>query len=238
VNRINRNFAQLLLAYKRGNIAMQKGLMRQFHRIGLSIVRSKGWFHPDEIDGWNSAINLTIAQQLARFAGWKPIEVLMGIGANRFAYLYRAIENGLTDEVRRLFRRSREVSTPLEEEPFASLVGARINLDRNIQCQQLVKLVDEALEGVVGNCPFEAILRKLREWVSQPEHIPEDTRVEMVRFLSANLHVSLQQARTYMRNFADFASRDERLQRLIAALRASVREHDQQEKARVEARAD
>jgi hypothetical protein len=47
-----------------------------------------------------------------------------------------------------------------------------------------------------------------------------------VRRLSANLGVSLQQARTYTRRFKSFAQHNERVQNLITAFRAAVRDDD------------
>src|ERR1700730_13845255 len=185
VNRINRNFARLLLACKRGNIILQNGLVRQFHRIGLSIAHKKGWFHPDGPEGWLGVINLTLAKQLSRGAEWTPFTVFKHMKKNKFAYLYRAIQNGLVDELRRLIHSSREVTIPLDEEPFASLVAERINPDREIHRPQLLRLVDSALEDVIDNPPFEAILREVRDWVADPQLMPGDARAALGRRLSA-----------------------------------------------------
>jgi hypothetical protein len=146
----------------------------------LSIAHRKGWFHPDGPEGWLGVINLTLAKQLRRCAEWTPFTVFKQMKRNRFAYLYRAIQNGLVDEVRRLIHSSREVTVPLDEEPFASLVAVRINPDREIHRQQLLRLVDSALEDVIDNPPFEVILQQMRDWVADPELMPGDVRAELI----------------------------------------------------------
>jgi hypothetical protein len=232
VNRINRNFGRLILASKQANVAAQQRLMRQFHRVGLSIVHTKGWFHQEGIDGWLGVIDLAVAKQLGAYAGWSPWVIFKSIKGNRFAYLYQAIKNEIIDEIRRLARRSMELILSPDDETFELLASVRIDADREIHRQQLLRLVDLALEGVAGNLPFESILRRVRDWLGDPDQIPAEspaTHAALVQHLSTSLDVSPQQARTYVRRFRAFAQHDEHVQNLMAALRSAGRDHARQD---------
>lgn len=205
-NKTNHYFGLLKLGQHFGIVELQQKAWGKLKRILLAIPYKKGWFHPEGRDAWLDVVNLTVTQLLNQYGSLDASSTLKGMAEKSFRGVYKRVTARLTDEVRRLIGKPKEIG-------FAD-VGVRGSApDQGLHRLAVIRLVGE-VASEYGEKEVE-ILRKVQDLLEHPDQIPDnprEIRAEFVRDLAQNRDVSKQQARRDLREFEELIEADETLQ--------------------------
>lgn len=218
-NRINFNFGLLKLGHDLGDLQLQQDALAQLRGTLIAIPYRKGWFHPSEgRDGWIGIINRAVAEQVHKHADLGLPETLERMCENGFAYIHGAVEDRLTDEVRRLARRPREI----QADNNYAFNDAPVNHDDRLQRDAIIRLA-RALADSNDCATVQNVLRIVEELLANPELLGKlsarQIRALAVNELAESRGVSKQQARAYVREFEGLAHTEESVRQLAEEIR-------------------
>jgi len=219
-NKINFNFGLLKLGHDLRDLKTQNSAFGHLIGILLSIPRKKDWFHPEEQEGWVDVIHTALAEQLGKLVKVDPASTLEWMIENQFATVYKAVEDRLTDEVRRLALRPREVSLGHPQNvtaAFESIPAPPVNAGESLQRLAVIKLVKQLSSRYKKKGGRES-LEEVAKFLEEPDEIRDgserEIRTRFVKNVALKRGVSQEQARKNVRNFKDLAQKDEAIQNL------------------------
>jgi hypothetical protein len=219
-NKINVNFGLLKLGHDLGDLENRDKALGHLVGILLSIPRKKGWFHVEAQEGWIDVIYVALAEQLGKLVKVDPASTLEWMMDNQFAVIYEAVEDRLTDEVRRLALRPREVSLGHPHNvtlAFESVPAPSVNARENLQRLAVIKLVKQ-LSGRYKKKGTPEILEEVVKFLEEPDETRDGTlreiRARFVKNVALKRGISQEQARKNVRNFENLAQKDEAIQHL------------------------
>jgi hypothetical protein len=198
-NGVNRNFGLLKLAHDLNNPQGADKAFKELRQIARSIPRKQGaiWRHPDELAGFDSKTNLVLARELADIRDMTPITVLAQTLDNKFAFIYRALQNAFCDDIRNACRRPEgqpQVDAANVADPTKT-PGITGNLDG------VVELVDRAKTDF-KSLGTVAVLNELKLLLADRDSLIDmDARqigAELVRRVAQKQGVTERQARNYL----------------------------------------
>jgi hypothetical protein len=199
-NKVNAYFGLLLLAHRKGDIEGQNNPIGQLRGIFLSIPDRKNWSTKDR-DTWIGAIDEALREQCKKFADSDARGIFLKMAQGGFGYVYKAVENKLTDELRGMIRSGRE--TPQPSQFFRRFRGPSVDPDRELQSLGTLRLIE--LKRKNANEPIAGVLGAIGNLLRQLEHIGDKTvsqvRELLLKEIVAEREVSLQQARKDHKRF-------------------------------------
>jgi hypothetical protein len=218
-NKTNWNLGEFLLAIRDGALDPNKYHLRFFHSIGLSIAHLSHWFHVEGWNGWRSVVNMALVEQIQRFRNASREEIRQLRAENRLKFFYPAIRNREIDEIRKLGRYSSEIPLDLEI-PAHVPVDVRPHPNANLQREDVLAVIERAKSDFPDDEAICEILSQVQAILLDPDAIDMDNcRAEIVRRIADRRRVTLQQARTDLRRFTDYAAEHEPIRRIVRQLK-------------------
>jgi hypothetical protein len=174
-NGVNRNFGLLKIAHDSGDMDTQQMTIGVLYRVGCTIARKNGWFHPEQNDGWKGIVDMAVAKELDKLRNVDTVSTLEMMADNKFAVFWNVLHADVIDEIRRLGRQPKTKSIEGFPDEDAVFLSHRSNPEEEETRQSAIRLLrDRAAESqkkygvfleLAADCladPPDGVVTKLR----------------------------------------------------------------------------
>lgn len=197
-NGVNRNFGLLKIAHDLDNPAGVENAFKELRRIARSIPSKQGtfWRHPDKRGGFDSTTNLVLARELADIRDVAPMTALAQTLDNKFAFIYKALQNAFCDDIRRACRRP-EGQPSVDADNVEALNRTP---ESDIERRETAKII-EAAKAESKYPGIIALLDEVKERLADRDSLIDmnvrQIGAALVRNVAQRLGVTVRQARNY-----------------------------------------
>jgi hypothetical protein len=213
-NGVNRNFGLLKIAHDSGDMDTQQMTMGVLYRVGCTIARKNGWFHPEQNDGWKGIVDMAVAKELDKLRNMDTVSTLEMMADNKFAMFWNVLQADITDETRRLVRQPKTKSIEGFPEEDAVFLSHRSNPEEQETRQSAIRLLRNRAGGYREK--YGVFLEVAADCLADPpDGIVSKMRAELVDRATKLRNVSPQQARKDRREMEQCK---EQFQEVIEAL--------------------
>jgi hypothetical protein len=223
-NKTSHFFGLLKIGHDYDDRDLQEHAIGHLRGILLAIPRKKGWFHPGEgREGWIGVIDEALAEQLTKVRDLDGVATSTYMADRKFAYVYEQVEHRLTDEVRRLALRPREVAVRDVAKAFGSVPSPPENPDQNLQRFAITRMARTISRRWPEYSASRGILECAGQVLAQPGLIenlnPREIRAMVVKLVAEDRSVSERQASKDVAKFKGLAVSNPEIRRLADEMR-------------------